>query len=97
MRAYSIAKARQQAGEFFIIRGGQSRAMMVSCFVTTDKSPRQGIAFHYLRGKLSYIYYGDRGAPLSQSKIGKPVLANHFPASMKKSALLSRGRESANV
>jgi hypothetical protein len=30
MRAYSIAKARQQAGEFFIIRGGQSRAMMVS-------------------------------------------------------------------
>jgi hypothetical protein len=28
MRAYSISKARQQAGEFFIIGGGQSRAMI---------------------------------------------------------------------
>ncbi|MGB8278171.1 MAG: hypothetical protein WCF20_09635 [Methylovirgula sp.] len=58
------------------------REYSASCFVTTAASPRQGIAFHFLRGKLTYIYFGDRGAPLSECRIARSMNAEEFMAMM---------------
>jgi hypothetical protein len=59
------------------------REYSASCFVTTPTSPRQGVAFHYLRGKVTYIYHGDRGAPLSNYTVARNMNADEFMALMR--------------
>lgn len=59
------------------------REYAASCFVTTPASPREGIAFHFMRGRLTYIYYGDRGSPLSNVKIASAMNADEFMEMMK--------------
>lgn len=59
------------------------REYSLSCFVTASTSPRHGVAFHFLRAKVTYTYYGDRGAPLTNYKIARDMNAEEFMALMK--------------
>jgi hypothetical protein len=36
-----------------------------SCFVSSPADPNQAVAFHYMRGKVTYIYWGKSGEPLT--------------------------------
>jgi hypothetical protein len=54
------------------------REYAASCFVTVRSSPRQGIAFHFLRGKLTFIYHGKRGEPLTSAVVAKDKNAEEF-------------------
>jgi hypothetical protein len=42
-----------------------------SCFVTDPKCPIQGVAFHYVQGKLTHFYWGPKGELLSSARIVK--------------------------
>jgi hypothetical protein len=41
----------------------------VSCFVADPNPTWQAIAYHYMQGKVTYLYYGRNGHPLSQARI----------------------------
>lgn len=45
------------------------RAYAASCLVTKPDAPVQGVAYHYAHGKLTHMYSGDRGRPLSESAV----------------------------
>jgi hypothetical protein len=59
------------------------REYSASCFVTTLASSRQGVAFHFMRGKVTYIYYRDRGAPLTRYTVARDMNAEEFMALMR--------------
>ena len=59
------------------------REYSMSCFVTTHASPRQAVAFHFLRGKVTYIYHGDRGAPLTRYTVARDMNAEEFMTLMR--------------
>lgn len=42
----------------------ESQQYAFSCFVSSPSDPIQAVAFHYMRGKITYVYHGDLGAPL---------------------------------
>jgi hypothetical protein len=46
-----------------------------SCFVSSPGDAQQAVAFHYLRGKFAYIYYGDVGQALSKFVLYKNMNA----------------------
>jgi len=58
------------------------REYSMSCYVTNASSPRQGVAFHYMRGKLTYTYFGDSGAPLASCKVVQPMNIEEFMTMM---------------
>jgi hypothetical protein len=45
------------------------RDFAASCLVTAPASPIQGIAYRYMRGKVTYVYSGDRGKPLADALV----------------------------
>jgi hypothetical protein len=45
------------------------RDYAASCLVTAPAAPIQGVAYHYLRGKVTYVYSGERGKPLDDALV----------------------------
>jgi hypothetical protein len=59
------------------------RDYSASCFVTTATSPRSAVAFHFMRGKITYIYHGDRGAPLAHYTLARAMNVDEFMEMMR--------------
>jgi hypothetical protein len=43
----------------------ESSEYAASCYVATPESHKDGVAFHFVRGKLTYLYWGERGQLLA--------------------------------
>ncbi|WP_145727577.1 hypothetical protein [Nitrospirillum viridazoti] len=72
--------AEQQASfpDNIVAELDELREFSFSCYVTKPNSHKQGIAYHYMRGNFTYVYYGDRGKPLNVFKLVKDQNADGF-------------------
>ena len=43
----------------------EAKQYALSCLVSSAGDAMQAVAFHYLRGKVTFVYYGKFGEPLS--------------------------------
>lgn len=59
------------------------RDYAATCFVTDPKAARQAVAYHYVRGKLTHMYSGERGRPLATAQIFTDMNIEQFFESTK--------------
>ena len=51
----------------------EAQAYAFSCFVNSPGDASDAVAFHYMRGKFTYVYYGKAGEPLSNFVLYKDM------------------------
>jgi hypothetical protein len=43
----------------------EAKSYTLSCFTNTVSDARQAVIFHYMRGKITYVYHGAPSCPLT--------------------------------
>ncbi|MFT4117475.1 hypothetical protein [Bradyrhizobium sp.] len=64
----SLAMPDGAALDTFLRQLSEARAYSFSCFVGSTGDTTNAVAFHYMRGKVTYVYYGQPGHALTGYK-----------------------------